>query len=582
MRLTLSVITLQEQAPFTAMTHTFDQAGGSVGRHQRADWVLLDDRKFLSGEHFKVHCDGKSFFLVDTSTNGTLINDSIHPLGKDNSHTLIDGDQIKLGEYVLLVSIFAGSASSHSDFPVDTASQGNNKEQDPFFSSGGSFDSSAAPDNSQDGSLQKHDPYEASSKSSFVDPNMAGTFGQASTVEDSNDPFFSSGDSFSPNETPFSKEDDKNIMEHDTPINIHTPLPSVSIKPAPQKKPQPAQVPAEVFADIIKEEEEPDAFDFLDSDAPEDTTQEDISKEQASAENVAPVVSHTKKKPTEPARVDVAEIAEPEIESEPVDKKPAVIDDGIVREDKPAKKEKKQTPKTDSSNAKKATETKSKETATADATGNSEALKMLLKGAGITQKHLPSEVPNETFKIIGHALKEVLQGTIDLLRARAETKNHLHLDRTIIGRVENNPLKFMPNAEQVIIHLLTNEDTNKTYTPLDKALEEAFDDIKAHQFAMTVATQNALRGVIKQHFSPKNLADNMAKEHPISAKIPLQRQAKLWNMFESLYDDVEKEAAESFQTLLDNEVSSAYEKQLMELKSLRISNNNTDTDDFPV
>ncbi len=573
MRLTLSVITLQEQAPFTTMTHTFDQSGGSVGRHQRADWVLLDDRKFLSGEHFSINCDGKSFFVVDTSTNGTLINDSIHPLGQSNSHTLQDGDQIKIGEYVLLVSIFADSAPSHSDFPVNTSSQGH-KELDPFFSSGGHFDSSTSSDSSQDDSLQKHDPYAASSKSSFVDPNMSGSFGQASAVEDSSDPFFSSGDAFSPNETPFSKDHDKNIMEHDTPVNIHTPLPSASINPAPPKPPQPAQVPAEVFADIIEKEEEPDAFDFLDSEIPENTTQEITSTEQDSTKSVASTPPQTSK-PTQPASVDVVESTDSQTENESAEEEPAVV----TKKEKTAKKK---TLKTDNPKVKKTTGTKSKDTpAAADANSNSKALELLLKGAGITQKHLPSEVPNETFEIIGHALKEVLQGTIDLLRARAETKNHLHLDRTIIGRVENNPLKFMPNAEQVIIHLLTNEETNKTYTPLGKALEEAFDDIKAHQFAMTVATQGALRGVIKQHFSPKNLADNMAKDHPISSRIPLQRQAKLWSMFESLYEDVEKEAAESFQTLLDNEVSSAYEKQLMELKSLRISSSNNNNDDFP-
>jgi len=569
MRLTLSVITLQEQAPFTAMSHTFDQSGGSVGRHQRADWVLLDDRKFLSGEHFSIHCDGKSFYLVDTSTNGTLINDSIHPLGQNNSHTLKEGDQIKIGEYVLLVAIFADSASSHSDFPVNTGSatpQG--EEHDPFFSASGGFNSASAHNaNSQDDSLQTHDPYNASSKSSFVDPNMSGIFGEASSVEDSSDPFFSSGDSFSPDETPFLKEHDENIMEADTPVNIHTPLPSASINSAPQKAPQPVQVPAEVFAGISEEVEEPDAFDFLDSEASDSDSEAKEENIKQSSTKSTPEAQPTKKKTTEPISAKATDVVDTDLSDKPTEEEPAIV----VKKESPTKKKK---PDVD-----KATNTKNKD---ALCTGNSEALKMLLKGAGITQKHLPSEIPNETFEIIGHALREVLQGTIDLLRARAETKNHLHLDRTIIGRVENNPLKFMPNAEQVIIHLLTNEKTNKTYTPLDKALEEAFDDINAHQFAMTVATQNALRGVIKQHFSPKNLADNMAKEHPISAKIPLQRQAKLWNMFEALYDDVEKEAAESFQTLLDNEVSSAYEKQLMELKSLRISNNNNaNNNDFP-
>jgi len=540
MRLSLSVLTLQDQAPFTSMTHTFDQSGGSVGRHQRADWVLLDDKKFLSGEHFSINCDGKDFFVVDTSTNGTFINDSLHPLGQNNSHRLCEKDSIRIGEYVILCSVFSDSVTPQSDFPVNDsidAATGN----DPFFSSGGHFsDNPSHSASSQDDSLQTHDPYAASSKSSFVDPNMAGTFGQANAVEDSSDPFFSSGDSFSPDETPFSKEQDENIMEADTPLNIYTPLPnqSVNAQPQPQEAPLPDPTPV---APVSTETEEPDAFDFLD--------------EKDSQSLAEPVVKEPKEQPpvAPPAKEDIAKADTPK--------------------DKPKQKTTKKA--TDSKPA--AKETASNNSATAST--ESDALKMFLKGAGITQKHLPSDVPAETFEIIGKALKEVLQGTIGLLRARAETKNHLHLDRTIIGSIENNPLKFMPNAEQVIAHLLTSENSDKTYTPLDKALEEAFDDIMAHQYAMTVATQGALKGVIKQHFSPKNLADNMAKNHPISAKIPLQRQAKLWNMFESLYDDVEKEAAESFQKLLDNEVSNAYEKQLLELKSLRISNKNNS--DFP-
>ncbi len=564
MRLTLSVLTLQDQAPFTSMTYTFDQSGGSVGRHQRANWVLLDDKKFLSGEHFSINCDGKDFFVVDASTNGTFINDSIHPLGQNNSHRIAEKDRIRIGEYVLIASIFSDSITPQSSFPMDNSYGGNpsgGDPHDPFFSPGGNFNDSSNSASPQNDSMKTHDPYENSSKSSFVDPNMAGTFGQPSSVESSSDPFFSSGDAFSPHETPFNKEQEEDIIAADTPLNMHTPLPSSSINARPKNPPQPSQVPAEVFTDI-KETEEPDAFDFLDSELPDTNTE----KEAASIKETPPVPEPANppvKQHSETISDDTSEIA--------------ITPKKKTAENKPPKKiVKAETPAPDPENK---ADINSKSTPAVSA--DSEALKMLLKGAGITQKHLPSEVPAETFEIIGHALKEVLQGTIELLRARAETKNHLHLDRTIIGNIENNPLKFMPNAEQVIVHLLTSENSDRTYTPLDKALEEAFDDIMAHQFAMTVATQSALKGVIKQHFSPKNLADNMAKDHPISSLIPLQRQAKLWSMFESLYEDVEKEATENFQRLLDNEISNAYEKQLMELKSLRMNNNNGNSNDFP-
>jgi len=536
MRLTLSVLTLQDQAPFTSMTHTFDQSGGSVGRHQRASWVLLDDKKFLSGEHFSINCDGKDFFVVDTSTNGTFINDSIHPLGKNNSHRISESDQIRIGEYVILTSIFVDSAPAHSSFPVDTgfsSGESNNQSHDPFFSSEGHF--SDQPNQSMNPSedLLSNDPISGAAKSSFVDPNRAGTFGHASAVEETNDPFFSSGDSFSPNETPFNETHNEDIMHADTPISINTPLPASQINPTQNTKKA-----AEI--EIPEKESEPDIFDFLDAESPV----EDNKSNELNSQNLESEKDVTKD--------TTGQISPPET---PLN----------LQEEANHEEDKKQP------------DNKLSENTPDDKTSNdrtSESLKLLLEGAGITQKHLPSDISNETLKLLGQILKETLQGTIELLRARAETKNHLHLDRTIIGRVENNPLKFMPNAEQVIIHLLTNEANNNTYTPLDKALEEAFDDIMAHQFSMTVASQNALKGVIKQHFSPKNLSDNISKEHPISSKIPLQRQAKLWRMFETLYEGVEKEATESFQQLLDKEISSAYEKQLLELKSMRINKKN--------
>lgn len=560
MRLTLSVLTLQEQAPFTSMTHSFDQTGGSVGRHQRAGWVLLDDKKFLSGEHFSINCDGKNFFVVDTSTNGTFVNDEIHPLGKNNSHLLVERDRIRIGEYIIICSISLQSAVSQQSFPVSNhpSSSSGGDPNDPFFSSGGHFDSSTA-SNSHDDSLQTHDPYAASSKSSFVDPNMAGIFGQANSVEDSSDPFFSSDESFSPHETPFNKALDENIMEADNGINIHTPL---TATPVSNRQQIPTQAPNEKIFGNADNTEDSDVFDFLDTENTE-------NKEEKPTVYESPLTPSVQ----EPIVDDKVKASATDLKNQEEEEEDEVVpsEKEEIKNSPPETSKEKEQPKRETE--------KPKSTESTSISSDSEALRMFLKGAGITKKHIPSEVPPETFEIIGHALKEVLQGTIGLLKARAETKNHLHLDRTIIGNIENNPLKFMPNAEQVIVHLLTNENNDRTYTPLDKALEEAFDDIMAHQFAMTVATQSALKGVIKQHFSPQNLADNMAKTHPISSLIPLQRQAKLWSMFESLYDDVEKEAAESFSRLLDNEIASAYEKQLMELKSLRIKKYNSN--EFP-
>ena len=496
MNLTLSVLSIKGEAPFSSMWHTFDQSGGSVGRHQRADWVLLDEKKFLSGEHFKIHCDGKNFSIVDSSTNGTFINDSILPLGLDNSFILNDKDNIKIGEYIIIVSSISQSTEDAFEQRLD-GGHSSTSPRDPFFSTEGHF-------NDSDSSKKRLNTNKQQQKSSFVDVDVSG-----SSDTPFKDPFFSTdGDSFSPDEDLLHQNlNDEVAVQPSFPIDINTPLRINSTSNKPEERSS---------LDVTKQkaEDEPDVFNFLDE---KSTTQ----------------------------KHDYKEIPQERVEL-PI--KHEVVKSSARR-------------------------------AISDADDKS-ALEHLLKGAGLNSKHLSSDMPIETFEVIGSALKEVLQGTIDLLKSRSEIKNHLHLDRTIINSVENNPLKFMPDAQQVILNLLRSEADDKTYLPLDLALEEAFDDIKAHQVAMTAAAEKALRGVIKQHFSPANLAENMAKTNPITAVIPVKRQAKLWSMFETLYEDVEEKATESFQRLLDHEMSKAYEEQLLEIKSLRNKNNNNSSE-FP-
>jgi len=45
---------------------------------------------------------------------------------------------------------------------------------------------------------------------------------------------------------------------------------------------------------------------------------------------------------------------------------------------------------------------------------------------------------------IGQLLREAVQGTLDLLRARGLTKSEMRADVTMIMAQDNNPLKFSP------------------------------------------------------------------------------------------------------------------------------------------
>ena len=83
----------------------FGVTGGNIGRSGDNDWVLPDPSRFVSGRHARVKFDGGRYFIEDTSTNGTYINDSDQPLSKSARHELKNGDMLRLGEYHVTVAL---------------------------------------------------------------------------------------------------------------------------------------------------------------------------------------------------------------------------------------------------------------------------------------------------------------------------------------------------------------------------------------------------------------------------------------------------------------------------------------------
>ncbi len=100
---------------------TFGVIGGRIGRSESNDWVLRDPERYVSGRHAEVDHRGGTWWLRDTSTNGTFVNDEDEALGPDRPHQLANGDRIRIGEYDIAVEI----TSSNDFIPQDLASIGN-------------------------------------------------------------------------------------------------------------------------------------------------------------------------------------------------------------------------------------------------------------------------------------------------------------------------------------------------------------------------------------------------------------------------------------------------------------------------
>ncbi|MCL4699360.1 MAG: FHA domain-containing protein, partial [Burkholderiaceae bacterium] len=96
-----------------------DQARFVVGRDPACDWPIADRQLALSARHCEiVRVEGRQV-LRDTSTNGTFVNDARERLPAD--HVLRHGDRLRLGSYVVEVSVVSDVAAAGAAAPAATS-----------------------------------------------------------------------------------------------------------------------------------------------------------------------------------------------------------------------------------------------------------------------------------------------------------------------------------------------------------------------------------------------------------------------------------------------------------------------------
>lgn len=162
-----------------------------------------------------------------------------------------------------------------------------------------------------------------------------------------------------------------------------------------------------------------------------------------------------------------------------------------------------------------------------------------------------------------HIFGIVVDGVMEVLRARAEIKNTFRLPVTIIQRSENNPLKFAATPAEAIDKIMTTD--NAAFLSGADAFDDAFDDIRCHQMAMLAGMRAAFESLLF-HFNP----DRMEQEIDSSGKrSPFAGKGRYWERYRENFANAVKDPDESFRRLFGDEFARAYEAQLARLKSAR-------------
>jgi predicted component of type VI protein secretion system len=183
----------------------------------------------------------------------------------------------------------------------------------------------------------------------------------------------------------------------------------------------------------------------------------------------------------------------------------------------------------------------------------------------------PQEVDAELAAQLGAIVRTVVEGMLQVLRARTEVKSNFRMPTTSVRASENNPLKFSLNADDALHNLFVKRHPG--YLGPVEAFQQAFRDIAYHELALVAGIRDAYRSMLAK-FAPDHLEEVFSTKLRRTSVIPIGGRFKLWEMYCAEFDDFEKDGEASFQNLFGEEFARAYHEQLKRLAQAPKSRSN--------
>lgn len=192
--------------------------------------------------------------------------------------------------------------------------------------------------------------------------------------------------------------------------------------------------------------------------------------------------------------------------------------------------------------------------------GDSQALmQAFLDGAGIGQASLHADLTPEFMETLGKLVAASVQGTFDLLASRASMKREVKADVTMIVLRNNNPLKFLSDSETILVQMLRKKMPG--FMGPAEAMQDAFQDLQAHQVGMAAGMHAAVEEVLKR-FDPAILEKRLKDRTMFDAVLPAQRKARMWDQYTAMFERIQQEAQHDFDALFRKAFVAAYEKEI--------------------
>ena len=182
-------------------------------------------------------------------------------------------------------------------------------------------------------------------------------------------------------------------------------------------------------------------------------------------------------------------------------------------------------------------------------------LSALIAAAGLDPSML-KQGEAETLDQAGRVLRLVVAGLVVLMEARARAKSQMGAQGTSLEFDGNNPLKFARAPEQALAQLLNPPE--RGFMAAERAIEDSFRDLQAHQVATLKAMQGALRATLDR-FSPAAIRARADQGGLLKKILPGAKDAALWAAYEREFSGVAQGSDEAFMDVFAKEFRQAYE-----------------------
>lgn len=150
-----------------------------------------------------------------------------------------------------------------------------------------------------------------------------------------------------------------------------------------------------------------------------------------------------------------------------------------------------------------------------------------------------------------------VDGMLQALRNRADSKNELRLPVTTMTLAGNNPLKFSPTGKAALHYLLASPEDD--FLPPAQAMQRGFEDLHSHSLGLMAGARAAIQAMLTR-ISPKSV--EMALDTVGTARF--LRTRRLWKTYARMHARL-RDADNGFAAFFLDDFARAYEMQVRTL-----------------